>query len=130
MTAPLFAAVTLLGIPGWLVGARIALTARLNRLICPEGTDEAYCPSVHRHLHDLVPAGQLYPRTLTDACVSLAVGFAWPVLIVAWLLNRTTPATPGETARLLAEQRDRLEQQEADIHALTRRITTLSEDPR
>lgn len=102
---------------GWAAGARIALTNRMNTGVCKKGFDslgpECHGPGCR------IPLGQLRERNLTDACAALGTGLAWPVLLAAALLSATTPATPGEATRRLAEQQHRIKQQADTIAQLT-----------
>lgn len=109
---------------GWTTGARIALTARMTRLICPRGNDYL---SLCREYHGQecpTPIGEVRARTVYDAALALLIGLGWPWLILSWLLVRATPVTPGEAIRQLREQEARLDEQQRAIERLTRQVSS------
>lgn len=114
-------------VAGWAYGARLALTYRMSKVVCPENLDLDYaniCRESHGNRHGKpshvpVPLGAIRERTVADGAAALGVGLAWPVLILAKLLTVTTPATPGESLRRLREQEVRIAEQAAEIRRLT-----------
>jgi hypothetical protein len=118
---------------GILAGSRVAIRMRMERPICSKG-DRFLDRSKGDRFLDLcreyhgakcaVPAGQLRPRQMEDGAVALVMGLAWPVVVAIYAIMHTTPPTPGEARRLLAEQERRIESQAKDIERLTRMIGT------
>lgn len=106
---------------GSVVGARLALTARLESPVCTNKRGRHSTAECRRYHNARCgqPRGYLNGRTLTDALIAAGLGLlTWPALILAAAVARAVPETGGEVRRRLEQQDETIERQQADIARL------------
>lgn len=108
---------------GWYYGARLALAWRMNKLVCSRDNEFLSICRGYDGPGCAKPLGAVRARGLPDGLAALAIGLAWPVLLLARGLVATTPPTDVEARRIATEQARRIEVQATEIARLEREIS-------
>lgn len=110
---------------GTLVGARVWLRSWMENVVCSGiGRDQeflSFCRANHVS-KCAQPRGETRDRRLADGILALVIGLAWPLILLAQLVVRSTPASPAEARYKLRTQQEEIAELQAANERLMKQI--------